>query len=193
MFELLHQKFSEIIDLSEEEFEYAKTLFIPKKLKKKRILIEVGEICKYTVFVKKGLLRSFKADDKGNEYILQFALEGWWTADLYSFLTNEPSPYNIETLEDSELLLITKPSWDLLLEKVPAFERYFRVLIQNNLINTQRRLMGSFTETAEEKYKKLLREFPDILQRVPQHMIASYLGITRETLSRTRSQITTRP
>jgi len=192
MFELLHQKFSEIIDLSGEEFEYAKTLFIPKKLKKKRILIEAGEICKYTVFVEKGLLRSFKEDSKGNEYVLQFALSGWWTADLYSFLTNEPSPYNIEALEDSELLLITKPSWDLLLEKVPAFERYFRVLIQNNLINTQRRLMSSFTETAEEKYLKLLKEFPDILQRVPQHMIASYLGITRETLSRTRSQITTR-
>lgn len=192
MFELLHQKFSEIIDLSGEEFEYAKTLFIPKKLKKKRILIEAGEICKYTVFVEKGLLRSFKADDKGNEYILQFALSGWWTADLYSFLTNEPTLYNIEALEDSELLMITKPSWDLLLEKVPAFERYFRVLIQNNLINTQRRLMSSFTETAEEKYLKLLREFPDILQRVPQHMIASYLGITRETLSRTRRQITTR-
>lgn len=192
MFELLHQKFSEIIDLSGEEFEYAKTLFIPKKLKKKRILIEAGEICRYTVFVEKGLLRSFKADDKGNEYILQFALSGWWTADLYSFLTNEPTLYNIEALEDSELLMITKPSWDLLLEKVPAFERYFRVLIQNNLINTQRRLMSSFTETAEEKYLKLLKEFPDILQRVPQHMIASYLGITRETLSRTRRQITTR-
>jgi CRP-like cAMP-binding protein len=192
MFDLLHQKFSEIIDLSAEEFEYAKTLFIPKKLKKKRILIEAGEICKYTVFVEKGLLRSFKVDGKGNEYILQFALEGWWMADLYSFLTNEPSPYNIEALEDSELLLISKPSWDLLLEKVPAFERYFRVLIQNNLINTQRRLMSSFTETAEEKYLKLLKEFPDILQRVPQHMIASYLGITRETLSRTRSQITSR-
>ena len=192
MSELLHQKFSEIIDLSGEEFEYAKTLFIPKKLKKKRVLIEAGEICKYTVFVEKGLLRSFKADDKGNEYILQFALSGWWTADLYSFLTNEPTLYNIEALEDSELLMITKPSWDLLLEKVPAFERYFRVLIQNNHINTQRRLMSSFTETAEEKYLKLLKEFPDILQRVPQHMIASYLGITRETLSRTRRQITTR-
>lgn len=193
MFDLLQKKFTEIIDLSEEDFEYARTLFIPKKLKKKRILIGEGEICKYTVFVEKGLLRSYKADDKGNEHILQFALEGWWMGDLYSFLTNETTLYNIEALEDSELLLITKPSWDLLLEKVPAFERYFRVLIQNNLINTQRRLMGSFSETAEEKYKKLLREFPDILQRVPQHMIASYLGITRETLSRTRSQIITKP
>lgn len=151
--------------------------------------MEAGEICKYTVFVEKGLLRSYTVDDKGAEHILQFSLSGWWTADLYSFLTQEPSPYNIEALEDSELLLITKPSWDLLLEQVPAFERYFRILIQNNLIHTQRRLMGSFSETAEEKYLKLLQDFPDIVQRVPQHMIASYLGITRETLSRTRSQL----
>ncbi|CAM4281855.1 Crp/Fnr family transcriptional regulator [Gillisia limnaea] len=117
MFELLHKKNTEIIDISEEEFEYARTLFIPKKLKKKRILIGVGEICKYTVFVEKGLLRSFKTDDKGNESILHFALSGWWTADLYSFLTNETTTFNIEALEDSKLLLITKPFWDLLLQK----------------------------------------------------------------------------
>src|SRR5690606_7524992 len=131
----------------------------------------------------RGLLRSFTIDDKGNEHILQFSLEGWWAADLYSFLTATPSPYHIEALEESELLLITKPSWDELLEKVPAFERYFRILIQNNLIATQRRLMVTFSETAEEKYLRLLKDFPDIIQRVPQHMIASYLGITRETLS----------
>src|SRR5690606_36949887 len=99
---------------------------------------------------------------------------------------------NIEALEDSELLLITKPSWDLMLEKVPTLERYFRILIQNNLIVTQRRLMGSFSETAEEKYNNLILDFPDILQRVPQHMIASYIGISRETLSRIRGQIATR-
>jgi len=189
MFEFLHKKVSETIAISEEEFDYAKTLFIPKKLRKKRFLFGEGDVCKYTIFVEKGLLRSFTVDEKGAEHILQFSLEGWWSADLYSFLTGEPSPYYVEALEDSELLMITKPSWDLLLKEVPAFERYFRILIQNNLISTQRRLIGSFSETAEEKYSKLLREFPDIIQRVPQHMIASYIGITRETLSRIRSQI----
>lgn len=189
MFEFLHKKVSETIDISEEEFSYAKTLFVPKKLRKKRFLFGEGDICKYTIFVEKGLLRSFTVDDKGAEHILQFSMEGWWSADLYSFLTGEPSPYYVEALEDSELLMISKPSWDLLLKEVPAFERYFRILIQNNLITTQRRLIGSFSETAEEKYNKLLREFPDIIQRVPQHMIASYIGITRETLSRIRSQI----
>lgn len=190
MFEFLHQKVNETINITDEEFEYAKTLFIPKKLRKKRFLLEEGEPCIYTTFVEKGLLRSFTIDEKGNEHILQFGMEGWWVADLYSFLTGEPSEYNIEALEDCELLLITKSSWDLLLDEVPAFERYFRILIQNNLIATQRRLMGTISTTAEERYNKLIHDFPRISQRVPQHMIASYIGVTRETLSRLRSQMT---
>ncbi|HUH28690.1 Crp/Fnr family transcriptional regulator [Gelidibacter sp.] len=189
MFEFLHKKINETIDITDEQFEYAKTLFVPKQLGKKRLLLERGNTCIYTTFVGKGLLRSFTIDEKGNENILQFAMEGWWVGDLYSFLTDEASEYTIEALEDSQLLLITKPSWDLLLEKVPAFERYFRVLIQNNLIATQRRLMNTMTISAEERYIKLLQDFPDISQRVPQHMIASYIGVTRETLSRLRSQM----
>lgn len=191
MFEFLHQKVSETISITDEEFEYAKTLFIPKKLRKKRFLLEDGDPCIYTTFVEKGLLRSFTVDEKGNEHILQFGMHGWWVADLYSFLTGEPSEYNIEALEDSELLLITKSSWDLLLKEVPPFERYFRILIQNNLIATQRRLMGTMTTTAEDRYNKLMQDFPDISQKVPQHMIASYIGVTRETLSRLRSQLAT--
>lgn len=189
MFNILQERIDSTINISEKEFEFAKTLFLPKKLRKKRFLLQDGDPCKYTVFVEKGLLRSFTIDEKGNEHILQFSLEGWWAADLYSFLTGEASDYNIEALEDSELLMITKPSWDILLEEIPAFERYFRILIQNNLIATQRRLMRTLSETAEEKYQNLLKDFPDIIQRVPQHMIASYIGITRETLSRIRSGI----
>ncbi|WP_417361346.1 Crp/Fnr family transcriptional regulator [Galbibacter sp.] len=189
MFEFLQKKINETIDITDQEFEHAKTLFIPKKLRKRRFLLQDGDPCIYTCFVEKGLLRSFRIDDKGNEHILQFGMQGWWVADLYSFLTGESSEYNIEALEDSELLLITKPSWDLLLKEVPAFERYFRILIQNNLIATQNRLMRNMTLTAEERYSKLIREFPDIIQRVPQHMIASYIGVTRETLSRLRGQI----
>lgn len=189
MFDFLQKKVAENIIITNEEFEYAKTLFIPKKLRRKRFLLEEGEPCIYTTFVEKGLLRSYTTDEKGNEHILQFGMQGWWMGDLYSFLTGEASEYNIEALEDSELLLITKPSWDLLLDEVPAFERYFRILIQNNLIATQRRLMRTMTTTAEERYQKLLQDFPDIVQRVPQHMIASYIGITRETLSRLRSQL----
>jgi CRP-like cAMP-binding protein len=192
MFELLSESIREKISVSKEEFDFCKTLFLPKKLRKKQYLLQEGDVCKYTSFVEKGMLRTFTIDEKGNEPILQFSMEGWWIADLYSFLTDEPSQFNIEALEDCELLLITKENWNILLEKVPAFERYFRILIQNNLIATQRRLMSSLSENAEEKYTKLLDNFPGCIQRVPQHMIASYLGITPETLSRIRSHIAAR-
>jgi CRP-like cAMP-binding protein len=192
MFEVLSQNIKEKISITDEEFEFTKTLFIPKKLRKRQYLLQDGDVCKYTAFVEKGMLRTFTIDEKGNQPILQFSMEGWWVSDLYSFLTNEPSLFNIDALEDCELLLITKPSWDLLLGKVPAFERFFRILIQNSLIATQRRLMGSMSETAEEKYTNLINNFPGCIERVPQHMIASYLGITRETLSRVRSQLATR-
>jgi CRP-like cAMP-binding protein len=192
MFELLLQSIEEKISISKEEFDFCKTLFIPKKLRKKQYLLQEGDVCRYTAFVEKGMLRTFTVDEKGNEPILQFSMEGWWIADLYSFLTEEPSMYNIEALEDCELLLITKENWEILLAKVPAFERYFRLLIQNNLIATQRRLMSSLSESAEEKYTKLINNFPGCIQRVPQHMIASYLGITPETLSRIRAQMAAR-
>ena len=189
MYKKLEKNISEFIQVSQEEMEFAKSLFLQKKLKKRRFILQEGEVCSYTIFVEKGLLRSFSLDQKGNEHILQFSLEGWWTADLFSFFSSEPSNYNIEALEDSELLLLTNETWELLLKEVPAFERYFRILIQNNLIATQRRLMGTISSPAEQRYLKLLKNFPDIVQRVPQHMIASYLGVTRETLSRIRSQI----
>ncbi|HEV2830712.1 MAG TPA: Crp/Fnr family transcriptional regulator [Hanamia sp.] len=192
MYELLHAKITETISLTDEEFNFCKTLFSPKKLRKRQYLLQDGDVCKYTAFVEKGMLRTYTVDEKGNEPILQFSMEGWWVADLYSFFTGEPSQFNVEALEDCELLLITEPSWNILLEKIPAFERYFRILIQNNLIATQRRLMGTMSETAEEKYLKLIENFPGCIQRVPQHMIASYLGITRETLSRTRSHLAAR-
>lgn len=189
MFELLHQKINEKISITDQEWEICKSLFIPKKLRKRQYLLQEGDVCKYTAFVEKGMLRTYTVDEKGAEHILQFAPEGWWLSDLSSFLTNEPSMFNMDALEDSELLLITNTSRNELLQKVPAFERYFRILIENHLISTQKRLMGSLTETAEEKYAKFINTYTDCTQRVPQHMIASFLGITRETLSRIRKQM----
>lgn len=192
MFTLLHQKITEIVTLSDEEFDLLKNLFVPKKLRKRQYLLQEGDVCKYQAFVEKGILRSYTLDDKGAEHVLQFATEGWWIADLSSYLTGEPSPFHIDAIEDAELLLINKASWNDALEKIPQLERYFRILIQNHLIATQKRLMQSLSDTAEVKYLRYIQLYPDCLQRIPQHMIASYLGVTRETLSRLRRQLADR-
>jgi len=186
MFELLLKKFEEKISLTPEEKEICKNYFQPRKLRKKQFLLQEGDPCRFVAFVEKGMLRSYSIDDKGNEHISQFAFEGWWIADQYSFLTGEPSSYNIDALEDSEILLLSRSSEEEMLESIPQFNRYFRILLQNNLISTQRRLMSSLSQPAEVRYQELVDSCPSIPQRVPQHMMASYLGITPETLSRIR-------
>ena len=188
MYELLFQKLDEKIQLTEEEKQLCRTFFIPKKLRKRQYLLQEGDVCKYIVFVEKGILRSYTIDDKGTEHVIQFAFEGWWISDQYSFLTGEPSVYNMDALEDSELLLLTKQAEEEIMDRIPGFERFFRILLQNNLINMQRRLVGSLSKSAEARYFDLIESCPTIPQRVPQHMMASFLGITPETLSRIRKQ-----
>ncbi|MBC8033656.1 MAG: Crp/Fnr family transcriptional regulator [Chitinophagaceae bacterium] len=190
MFEQLFASVSSKISLTQEDFERAKPYFMAKKLRKKQYLLQEGDVGKHVAFVEKGALRSYTIDDKGNEHIVQFALEGWWIGDNYSLYTGEPSTYNIEALEDSELLLISAVSIEQMLESIPKLEKYFRILLQNSMVALQRRLVASLSLTSEEKYKRMIKIYPDIIQRVPQHMIASYLGMTPETLSRIRKQIT---
>lgn len=189
MFNLLQEKISAIVAINEKEFNYFTSLFVPKKLRKRQYFLQEGDVCKYQAFVEKGIMRSYTIDEKGSEHILQFASEGWWMADLSSYLTGEPSILNMDALEDVELLLVTKASWEQAMKEIPALEHYFRVILQNHLVATQKRLLQSLAETTEEKYNRFLITYPECVQRVPQHMIASYLGVTRETLSRVRKQL----
>lgn len=189
MFEQLFNHISSKITIGEKEREICYSLFISKTLRKKQYLLQEGEPCKYLAFVEKGLLRSYTIDEKGAEHIVQFAPEGWWIADIYSHLTGEPSEYNIDAVEETETLLLTKEAYEELMERAPVFERYYRLLMQNSLIAYQRRLTCTLSRTAEETYTEFLQVYPHIAQRVPQHNIASYLGITPESLSRIRRQI----
>lgn len=191
MHELLLRNIRQKITLTNQEEELLKTFFIPKKLRKKQYLLQEGEVCQYAAFVEKGALRSYTIDKKGNEHILEFATENWWISDLFSFYSGEPSIYMIDALEDSELLLIRKERYEEMMQAIPSMERYFRLLLQNHLIATQRRLNDKLSLPAEELYIKLIETCNSIPQRVPQHMIASFLGITRETLSRIRKQLST--
>ena len=188
MFEILLRNIQNKISLTEAEKEICTSFFTAKKLRKKQYFLQEGDVCKYLAFVEKGALRSYTIDEKGAEHILQFALENWWISDMYSFYTQLPGTYTIDALEDSEILLITLADFEKMLLEVPKMERYIRILLQNNLIASNNRMSCSLTFTAEQKYYKFTESFPDIFNRVPQHMIASFLGFTKETLSRIRSK-----
>ncbi len=194
MTDLLIHKINEknSIPLSLGEVESVKKALKPKRLLKRQYLLQEGDVCKYMAFVDKGALRSFMVDDKGNEHILQFALEGWIIADLYSYLTGEPARLNIEALENSELLLIDLESQERLLKEIPKVLTYFYYLMQSAYVALQKRHIGKLSLSIEENYSNLIKSYPDIIQRVPQHMIASYLGITPETLSRVKKQMFSR-
>ena len=180
------------ISISDDSIEVLKKKLIPKKARKRQFLLNAGDICKYMIFVERGLLRSFSDDKNGSEHTMQFAAEGWWISDMASFFSGDNSNYNIEALEDSELLLMSKHAMDELIDEVPQVQRYFLNLMENHIIALQRRINVVQSMSAEDTYLKLMEVNPDLINRVSQQHIASYLGITPETLSRVRRQISAR-
>lgn len=189
MYEQLLKTVQQKVTLTSDEAELLKQFFTLKKVRKRQYMLNEGEVCKYNLFVAKGLLRSFGVEENGYEQVVQFAVEGWWISDLNSFFSGDVAVYNIEALEDCELLLLTRQSMDEMLEKLPKMERYFRLLMQNHIVALRQRIIASQRHSAEERYIRLIEGFPTILARVPQQYIASYLGMTPETLSRVRKQI----
>ncbi len=135
------------------------------------------------------MLRSFTVDDQGHEHVVQFAIEGSWISDMGSFISQTEALYNIEALEDSEVLNLTRPAMDEMLNQIPDMERYFRLLMQSNIAALQRRVVAYMSLSAEEKYLKLMSVAPDIMTRASQQHIASYLSVTPETLSRIRKHV----
>lgn len=189
MYDIIFKHLEEKVTLTQTEKEIIKTFFKPKKLKKKQFLLVEGHVCKYMAFVSKGLLKAYNIDDKGNEHINQFTPEGWWTSDMSSFFRGENAFYSIDAMEDTEVLLITSEDFDTLTVQVPVMDRYFRLLFQNSLITKERRLISSYTHTAEEKYKYILENNSDLIKRIPQNLLASYLGLSPETLSRLKKNV----
>lgn len=192
MFKKLVECIRDKVQLTKEDIDILKPFFIPKKVRKRQYILNAGDVCQYITFVEKGLLRSFTVDAEGNEHVVQFALEGGWVSDVGSFVSGKDALYNIEALEDCELLHLTKSGMDELLLELPIMERFFRLLMQNNIVALQRRVVAYMSLSAEEKYLRLLEVAPDIMQRASQQHIASYLSITPETLSRVRKKVAER-
>ena len=189
MFNLLRTHIEKRVQLTDEEFEVISKFFIPKKLRKKQFLLHEGEVCKNIGFVNSGCLREYTIDSKGSEHIIQFAIEDWWISDPNSFLSGLPSTYNIDALEDSEVLLLEKSAREKLLDSCPKMERFFRILIEANFVATQRRITESLSTSAEERYLKFIKMYPKLIEQVSQNHIASYLGITPQSLSRIRKEL----
>ncbi|OGU32137.1 MAG: cyclic nucleotide-binding protein [Ignavibacteria bacterium GWA2_55_11] len=189
MSELLRKHIDKRVRLTGEEFRMCSGFFVPKRVKKRQFLLQEGDVCKQLAFVTAGCLREYSIDHKGEEHIIQFAVEDWWISDLNSFLTGTASTHNIDALENSEVLLLDKAARDKMLETIPKMERFFRIILENNYIATHRRINEALSATAEERYLAFLKTYPVQAEKLPQNQIASFLGITPQSLSRIRKEM----
>ncbi|GGN12090.1 cAMP-binding protein [Dyadobacter beijingensis] len=178
--------FTNKITLSDEEAAQIVRVCIVKKLRKRQLLLQEGDVWRYNAFVSNGFLRTYSIDNKGNEHILNFAPENYWSGDRESLMTGKPSRFNIEAIEDTDVVLVTKENFDQLCRDIPHFNDLINQILHKSFVVSQDRIHAGISLSAEEKYQKFLDQYPQIANRVPQHMIASYIGITPETLTRIR-------
>jgi CRP-like cAMP-binding protein len=181
------ERYSKII-LSDKEKDILTEAWQPQAIRKKEFLLKEGEVCHFAAFIVKGAMRQYTVDDNGMEHISQLAIEGWWIVDRDSYLNQTPSTSYIDAWENSELLVLKRSHLDTILD-LPAIKEMFWVMNQKNYIAAQQRLIDIIALPASKRYENLLKKYPAIIERFPQHIIASYLGITKETLSRVRSQM----
>ncbi|HTN08402.1 Crp/Fnr family transcriptional regulator [Agriterribacter sp.] len=188
---LLRQHIEKTLDhpLTDTVFDAFTDCVFPKSFDKKALLAEEGLFCKYIYFIEQGACYSYIVDKKGDKHAMQFALEGYWISDLYSFFSDRKGIYTIETLEPARVLLLNRQSFRKACDLCPEIDRFFRLLIQNAFVALQYRLAKTNSEDAESRYMEFSQQFPSFTQRIPQYLIASYLGIKPQSLSRIRKEI----
>ncbi|MEN2398698.1 Crp/Fnr family transcriptional regulator [Flavobacterium sp. MC2016-06] len=189
MFTQINAAISRYVNFTQEELDIFNSLLYFKQIKKKTIMLQKGEKCTFDAFVVRGCIRKYYIDENGLEVILQFAVENSWISDIsFSIYETNGSNIFIETIENTDILIFSPETKEKLFEQAPRFERAFRILLQRHLAVTQNRLLHNITCTAEQKYNEFLQMYPTIPLRVPQHYIASYLGISPEFLSKIRTR-----
>ncbi|MFI5138095.1 MAG: Crp/Fnr family transcriptional regulator [Sphingobacteriales bacterium] len=185
-FDLLLSNISKYIGLNDSEKEIFLAYLKPKNVKRKAFMLNEGEVCRYSIFVTAGCLRGFTVDKNGTEHVISFAPPGWWIADMYSLISQKPGIMNIEALEDTETILLSKAGQEKLYDEIPKFERFFRILSENSLVANQQRIIDNMSLTAEERYSLFCKRYPTLIDHLPQKQIASYIGVTPEFFSRMR-------
>jgi len=192
MFEVLQAYFERNGVLTDEEITFMRSVVVPKQLKKGEFLIREGEIVRHGAFVCRGFLRSYFVDNKGKEHVVQFAPENWWISARPGVVQDAPSSVFIDAIEDSDILLVDHAAHISLMQRVPLYASSFLTGIQKRGEAKEKRIVHSLAATAEERYNEFIKTYPSIAQRVPQHMLASYLGVTPETVSRIRRKALTK-
>jgi CRP-like cAMP-binding protein len=188
MVDLFRKYLEDKITLTNENYELIESVSLFKKLRKRQYLLQAGDISRFHALVCKGFLRYYYVDEKGQEHILQFAPENYWTGDFESMSSGLPSKYDIDAIEESEILLLKKEDFEMIRKTIPTFNDFVNETLKKNAVVLQERIHANIALSAEEKYSDFISKYPSISNRVPLHMIASYLGLSAETLSRVRSQ-----
>ena len=187
----MHQKLKEhierIVSLTDEEWAFVCSHFSIKKYKKHQFLIQEGELVKYHYFVVSGLLKLVYTDDTGKEHIVSFAMEDWWESDFYAYYTQNEATMSLICLEDTEVLCLSLADYRKLCEGLQKMERFFLEKANYGFLGAQRRILSWLTSNSQERYEQLLKQYPSLIQRVPKSLLAAYLGVSRETLSRLSS------
>lgn len=186
MFESLAKYLIEKGGLTPDELQLVKEVIVPKKIRKHQYLLQEGDVSHFNSFVVKGCFRLYRLGEDGQEHVMRFAIENYWISDYASYQSGLPSKYNIDALEDSELLMIEKEEFDALIDKIPHFKKLIEKLVAKNFEAHQNRILSNISDTAEEQYHNFVRTYAPIANRIPLHMAASFLGLSRETLSRVR-------
>ncbi|TYA71637.1 Crp/Fnr family transcriptional regulator [Seonamhaeicola marinus] len=179
------------VNLSDSEEDELIAIINYRKYLKGQYLVQQGDICKHSSFIISGCARTFFVDDKGQEHTIMFAIEDWWTSDIGSLITQSPADYNVQCIEDTEVIQFPYDIQEALYLKIPKLERLFRKMLERAFVASQKRIVRSFSLTAKEQYIHFKKQYPKIEQRIPQYMVASYLGITKEFLSKIKSQLAT--
>ena len=178
--------------IPDEMFSKFTELAFEKSFDKKVYLAEAGSTCKYQYFILQGSCYSYYVNDKGDKHAIQFALENYWITEASSYFKNQPAVFNIQTLEPTTALLLNKENLDILCKTYPLYDRFFRILLQNALAQLHYRIAKTTSEDAEHRYKEFSQLYPHFIQRIPQYLIASYLGIAPQSLSRIRKDMASR-
>jgi CRP-like cAMP-binding protein len=186
-FQAILKNIARFIQLTEEETSYFTGLLRITRVRKKQFIVQPEFVCKYRSYVFHGAMRAYFVDAAGQDHTIAFAIEDWYISDFNSFLFQQPATLFVEALEDSILVQLDYQSEQLLMQQVPKFERFFRIIAQRSLALMQRRMLSNLTMTAEERYNEFIDKYPAIVNKVPQYTLASYLGMTTEFLSKIRN------